>query len=63
MSRGQLVNVAFEPFTDLQMMEHTWHRVTRSGICFSHGSYAAQRLDNDVDLNETRKIIHLDVGI
>ena len=26
-------------------------------------SYAAQRLDNDVDLNETRKIIHLDVGI
>ena len=35
-----------------------------SGICFSYGSSAAQRLDNDVlDLNKIRKIIYLDFGI
>ena len=34
-----------------------------SGIRFSHGSTATQRLDNDVYFNEIKDIIHLDFRI
>ena len=34
-----------------------------SGICFSHGSSATQRLDNDVDLNKMKEIIQQDFRI
>ena len=34
-----------------------------SGICFSHGSSATQRLDNDVDLNKIKEIIQQDFRI
>ena len=66
MSRpGQMVNVSFKPSIDLQMMEHTWHRAKHSiRHMLQPWKYCnAKVIDNDVDLNEIKEIIHLDFRI
>ena len=59
---GQMVNISLKPFIDVQMMEHTWHRATHSiRHLLQPWKFCSTKVRQwCYDLNEIRKILHLD---
>ena len=68
-SRGSRVGIKRLIFHSSLLLISRWWSIhgtephILSGICFSHGSSATQRLDNDVDLNKRKEIIQQDFRI